>query len=164
MATPLYYASLCGFYDLAEHFIMEHPQQVNAIGGHYASPLGAALVGEHFDVAQLLYQHGADVDVRGIYGWTPLASASRGHRKLVEWLLGHGADPNIRGETFFFAPLHIAAYHRQGRDLTDIAPAQGGPECPGPTRSDSITLSIGTRGHQPRSIAARTRCRRECPG
>ena len=112
-ATPLYYASLCGFYDLAKHFIMEHPQQVNAIGGHYVSPLGAALVGEHFDVAQLLYQHGADVDVRGIYGRTPLTSTSRGHRELVEWLLGHGADPNIRGENFFFTALHIAAYHGQ---------------------------------------------------
>ena len=92
---------------------MQHPQQVNAIGGHYSSPLGAALVGKHFDVAQLLYQHGAEVDVRGIYGRTPLTSAARGHRELVEWLLSHGADPNICGEIFCFTPLHIAAYHGQ---------------------------------------------------
>jgi ankyrin repeat protein len=33
--------------------------------------------------------------------------------KLVKWLLSHGADPNICGETFFFTPLHNAAYHGQ---------------------------------------------------
>jgi hypothetical protein len=34
-AGPLYYAALCGFYDLIEHLIAKHPQDVNADGGNY---------------------------------------------------------------------------------------------------------------------------------
>src|SRR6266576_2321896 len=44
---PLYYAALCGFYELAEQLITKHPQQVNTTGCHFISPLGAALRGEH---------------------------------------------------------------------------------------------------------------------
>jgi ankyrin repeat protein len=112
--TPLYYAALCGFHDMAEHLIMKHPQQVNVNGGHYVSPLGAALGREHLDIAQLLYEHGADVDVQGLQGWTPLYVApSRGHREIVEWLLSHGADPNFRSDREFMTPLHEAAMYEE---------------------------------------------------
>ena len=107
-AAPLYYAALCGLHDLAEHLTVNHPEQLNAIGGYLVSPLGAALGAEHFKIAQLLYQHGADVDIRGFVQRTLLCGASYGHRGIVEWLLHRGADPNIgdfSGET----PLHFAA-------------------------------------------------------
>ena len=29
IASPLYYAALCGFQDLAEHLVVKHPQYVN---------------------------------------------------------------------------------------------------------------------------------------
>jgi hypothetical protein len=65
-ATPLYYAALCGFHDLAENLIVNHPEYVNANGGHYVSPpLAAALGGGHFKIAQLLYERGTVVDVQG---------------------------------------------------------------------------------------------------
>jgi ankyrin repeat protein len=113
-ATPLYYAALCGFRDMAEHLIMKHSQQVNANGGYYVSPLGAALGREHLDVAQLLYEHGADVDVQGQKGWTPLyASPSQGHLEIVEWLLSHGADPNFCSDGEFLTPLHEAVMYEQ---------------------------------------------------
>jgi ankyrin repeat protein len=113
-ATPLYYAALCGFYDLAEHLIINHPHQVNANGGYYVSPLVAALAKEHFDVAQLLYQHGAYVDVQGFCGRTPLFSAPiLGHCEIVEWLLSHGADPTPRGDHQLWTPLHMAACYGQ---------------------------------------------------
>src|SRR6266852_2986346 len=38
-ATPLYYASLCGFQDLVEHLAVKHPSHVNTIGGFYVTPL-----------------------------------------------------------------------------------------------------------------------------
>ena len=108
-AAPLYYAALCGFHDLAEHLTVNYPEQVNAIGGYYVSPLGAALRAEHLKIAQLLYQHGADVDVRGYGKRTLLCAASCRHRGIVEWLLHRGADPNIGGSRTGWTPLHFAA-------------------------------------------------------
>jgi ankyrin repeat protein len=108
-AVPLYYAALCGFHDLTEHLTVNHPEQVNAIGGYYVSPLGAALGAEHFKIAQLLYQYGADVDIRGYGKQTLLCVASYGHRGIVEWLLHRGADPNIEG-SIGWTPLHFAAW------------------------------------------------------
>jgi hypothetical protein len=107
--TPLYYAALCGFHDLVEHLAVNHPEQVDAIGGYFVSPLGAALGAEHFKIAQLLYQHDADVDIRGYDKRTLLCVASYGHRGIVEWLLHRGADPNI-GDCIGWTPLHFAAW------------------------------------------------------
>ncbi|KAH9166012.1 hypothetical protein EDB89DRAFT_255920 [Lactarius sanguifluus] len=94
--SPLYYASLCGFRDLAAHIIVEDPEQVNARGGRNHSPLAAALHKRHFKVAELLHQHGAAVDVTDDHdNRTPLYAASRdGSIDVTRWLLDHGADPN----------------------------------------------------------------------
>ena len=40
---PLYYAVLCGFYDLTKQFISKNPEHVNSIGRHMVTPLFAAL-------------------------------------------------------------------------------------------------------------------------
>ena len=91
--SPLYYASLCGFHNLAAHIIIEHPEQVNATGGHNFGPLAAALYKKHFDVAELLYRHGAAVNISGFYNRTALKAASGdGLIDVVRWLLDHGAD------------------------------------------------------------------------
>ena len=93
--SPLYYASLCGFRDLAAHIILEHPEHVNAKGGHRHIPLAAALYSRHFDIAELLYQHGAAVDATGYTNETQLQVASvDGRSDVAQWLLDHGADPN----------------------------------------------------------------------
>jgi hypothetical protein len=34
LQKPLYYAALCGFYDLVEHLIKKHSEDINAIGGN----------------------------------------------------------------------------------------------------------------------------------
>jgi ankyrin repeat protein len=116
-ATPLYYAALCGFHDLAEHLIDNFSQQVNSNGGFHVSPLVAALRIEDFKMAQLLYERGADIDVQGYQKTTPLHGAScSGHLKTVRWLLCHGAmpnSPNKNGRT----PLHGAA----ARGYTEVA-------------------------------------------
>jgi hypothetical protein len=84
--SPLYYASLCGFRDLATHIIGKHREQVNARGVHRHFPLLAALCNGHLDVAELLHRHGADVDA-------PLQVASMDGRSdsIVQWLLDHRA-------------------------------------------------------------------------
>jgi ankyrin repeat protein len=110
-AFPLYYASLGGFYDLAEHLIGKHPEHINASGGQMVTPLVAALHGKHIEVAELLHQHGADVDVRGDSGYTPLHQACSDvfleNLDTVEWLLNRGADVNVQNSKLY-TPLHNA--------------------------------------------------------
>ena len=108
-AFPLYYASLCGFYNVVEHLITKYPDHINATGGLLVAPLVAALYGQHFDVAELLFRHGADVDVRGIWDNTPLTTAcSTGPFDTVMWLLNHGANMNSHREGRWTS-LHFAA-------------------------------------------------------
>jgi ankyrin repeat protein len=73
--TPLYYSSLCGFSELVEHLAKKHPQHVNAIGGKYNFPLIAALVGTHKRVVEILLEHGANVNIRGMQEQSPLHEA-----------------------------------------------------------------------------------------
>jgi ankyrin repeat protein len=108
-ASPLYYVSLGGFYDLANDLVGKHPEHINARGGLMATPLVAALRGKHFRVAELLHRHGAEVDVRDWYERTPLRAACRAEvLDIVEWLLNHGANVNIQNDSFW-TPLHSAA-------------------------------------------------------
>ena len=109
-AAPLYYAALCGFYDLVEHLITKNPQDVNADGGYYVRPLVAALAGEHFKTADLLRHNGANLHVRGRYGRSPLHAAAYSENLEVVRILikcDH-ADINARdGEGWM--PLHDAS-------------------------------------------------------
>ena len=103
--SPLYYASLCGFRDLAAHLIVEHPQHVNATLGRCHTPLAAALHKRHFDVAELLYQHGADVGLRCYGNRTLLHAASlEGSVDIAQWLLDDARSQQNNHET----PLHSA--------------------------------------------------------
>ena len=106
---PLYYASLGGFYDLAEHLVGKHPEHINSRGGVMMTPLVAALGGKHFEVAELLHRNGADVDVRNGSENTLLRQAT-GALDIVGWLLIHGADVNAQGFNGY-SPLHNAACH-----------------------------------------------------
>ena len=106
---PLYYASLGGFYDMAEHLIGKHPEHINARGGRMVTPLVAALRGKYFQVAELLHRNGADIDVRGYEENTPLFVACSGRvLDIMQWLLNHGADVNAQGY-LRQTPLHYAA-------------------------------------------------------
>ena len=90
--SPLYYASLCGFHDVVAYLVASHPQLVNATPG-CLSPLPAALHNRHFDIAELLYQHGADMGVRGYQNRTLFHAASEeGFVDILRWLLDHCVD------------------------------------------------------------------------
>ena len=108
---PLYYASFYGFYDLAKRLAAKHPEHVNARGGPLVSPLGAALYRKHFEVVELLHEHGADVNVWGNGKRTLLHVASRnGHADMAVWLLDHGAAVNAQMDIGWTA-LHLATWN-----------------------------------------------------
>ena len=107
-ALPLYYASLGGFYDLAEHLVGKHPEHINVRGGRLATPLVAALRGKYLQVAELLHRHGADVDFPSVDECTPLLiSCGYGFVDTLRWLLDHGANVNSQNKSLF-TPLHNA--------------------------------------------------------
>ena len=87
-AVPLYYASLCGFHDLVKHLLVTYPQDVNARGGHHVTSLHAALTRLR------------DVDHPTL--------REKGHVKVAQLLLQHGADVKVRDDEYL-TPLHIAA-------------------------------------------------------
>jgi ankyrin repeat protein len=96
-ATPLYYAALCGFHDLARHLIVKNLQDVNAEGGYHSRPLVAALAGRHFKTAELLHRNGAYSNVQRQDMRTPLHSAAYyGDLEVVQKLIEYDADIDAR--------------------------------------------------------------------
>jgi ankyrin repeat protein len=88
-------------------FLIEHGAKVNAVQHQGAnagySALHRAAVADAADVAELLLAHGAEVNIHGPLGVTPLIlAASNGSRPTAEVLLKHGADvltPDGHGQT-----------------------------------------------------------------
>ena len=109
-ASPLYYAALCGFQDLAEHLVVKYPQHVNTSGGYYMTPLIAALARRHFQTAKLLYHNGAHVNVHGNHEYTALHSAAwYGDLKMVRTLLDYGADVNAQCVDGYTPIFHVSS-------------------------------------------------------
>ena len=89
--SSLYYASLCGFRDLAARLVSENPQHVTGPFGRNPTPLVAALDRGHLDIADLLYRAGADLGIRNDLDMTLLHAASIGESvDIVRWLFDHG--------------------------------------------------------------------------
>ena len=74
---------------------------------HYASQHG------HLKVAQLLLEHGADVNSKDDRSVTPLHALSwgSGNLEVAQLLLERGADPNVRSSITGRIPLYVALEH-----------------------------------------------------
>ena len=108
-AAPLYYAAFCGFSEIATTLAVETPHYASAIGGGCGTAMHAASCQGHVHVVRSLLQCGVDVDVRGIWNWTPLHTASAwGYVDVVQCLLDHGADANSKRKTRV-TPLSLVA-------------------------------------------------------
>jgi ankyrin repeat protein len=78
------------------------PDDIGMTALHCASTQG------HFKAAQLLLEHGANVDARTWNGYTPIRMAwQRRYPDIVELLLDHGADMPIQGKDGL-TPFHAA--------------------------------------------------------
>ena len=126
-AVPLYYAALCGFQDLVEHLIVKYPQHVDAGGGYFVTPLLAALAGNHFQIARILHDKGADPNVRGNLDMTPLHSAAYyGDLQTIQVLLEYKANVDARdnfGQTplrFLSKNSQLAVNESQCRNVTQV--------------------------------------------
>jgi ankyrin repeat protein len=113
---PLYYASLCGFRGLVEHIIVTHSSDINSRGGLHVTPLHAASIKGHSDVASLLPENGADLNYCDDNGRVPLHKASQGGRvvtvqssmEVAQLLIISSADVNVT-DNKGWTPLHVAA-------------------------------------------------------
>jgi ankyrin repeat protein len=106
--TPLYYATLCNLYDLAEHLLDVRPEDINVEGGQYTTAIHTALYKGHLSIAHLLIRKGADVNSRDKEKSTPLHIATRNRdTEMMEYLISYGADVNAT-ESGSSCPLFIA--------------------------------------------------------
>ena len=94
---------------IAEELI-KRGAKVNANGaGQNFTPLHAAAEHNSCGVADILIQHGAEVDAKNASGQTPLFFTAEGdHCDMVKLLISHGADLNTESANRF-TPLHEAA-------------------------------------------------------
>jgi ankyrin repeat protein len=115
-AVPLYYAALCGFHGLVEHLIAADSRDVNSRGGSHTTPLHAASVKGHVDVASLLLRNGADPNCRDHLGRAALHRVSQGGQlvmaesspEIARLLVNSGASVSVADDEGS-SPLHAAA-------------------------------------------------------
>ena len=60
--------------------------------------LNLAIDADSLDIVKLLLARGADVNGKGVMGFTPLISASQRNLKIVDFLLSKGAKPNQQND------------------------------------------------------------------
>ena len=110
--TPTHYAAICGLLDIVKLLIIECSQPVNVLGFHLKeTTLTSASRRGHSEAAWVLFDCGADTEVRDIQGWSPLDCPSRwGHADDIRVLAEHGADIKVLRYDSSTA-LHIASYN-----------------------------------------------------
>jgi len=75
-------------------FLLDHGVDPNVRSAGGSTPLHNV---SNAETAQVLIAHGAKVDARDDFGWTPLARAVQSHRRdVVRYLVSHGADVNAQ--------------------------------------------------------------------
>ena len=109
---PLYYATLCGLYEVVKHLVITQRQDPNARGGACGTPLHAAMYRGYTGIAQFLLDHGAHIDRRADWDSTLLHGASRwGHLDMARSQLDEGAAVDARDSRGASA-LHKASQYR----------------------------------------------------
>ena len=111
VALTIFEAAATGKINNILRLLARDPQLVNAYSVDGFQALGLASYFGHLDVAEYLIKAGAPVNSpsRNDLNAAPIQSAAAaGHVKIVDLLLKHKADPNVR-EQGGYTPLHAAA-------------------------------------------------------
>ncbi|XP_077592042.1 ankyrin repeat and SAM domain-containing protein 6 [Stigmatopora nigra] len=90
---------------LVKEILEEDSNQVNSSNQEGASPLMIAAVSGQLEVVQLMVEKKAEIDKQdGVHGWTALMQATyHGNKDVVKYLLGQGADVNLRAKNGYTA-------------------------------------------------------------
>jgi ankyrin repeat protein len=96
--TPLGLACYFGQYEIARHLVIQDAEvNLASSNGFNIFPIHSAVAGDHTDIASLLIECGANVNVKQAYGVTPLHSAAQnGNIDMLILLLESGADVNVK--------------------------------------------------------------------
>ncbi len=98
--TPLGLACYFGHYEIARYLVLKWADvNLPSNNGFSVYPLHSAVAGNYTDIARMLIENNAQVNVKQQAGVTALHSAAQnGNVDLLILLLEHGADANIRME------------------------------------------------------------------
>lgn len=103
------WAAVKGETALVKSLLEQNPQLAFAKDADGYSPLHRACYENHYHIAQLLLEHGADISARTNQDWQPLHSACKWNSsQCVTLLLDWGADVNAITHGGL-TPLHLAA-------------------------------------------------------
>jgi len=106
----IYDAAKSGDTAKVKALLAANPELINSTNGfNNQTPLFAAVIYDHKDVADLLLANKADVSAQDKDGKTPLFSAAAtDHKDMAQWLLDNKADVNAKARNNN-TPLHTAA-------------------------------------------------------
>lgn len=118
--TPLFNASGMGHLEVVRFLLTKQADLtpgMNQDKDNYFykgdTALHMALRGSHVDVAELLIDNNAGVDLKNHYKTTPLfVAVSKGHLSMVQKLIAKSANPNAVN-CFGVTPIHLAVLNRQ---------------------------------------------------
>jgi ankyrin repeat protein len=98
--TPLGLACYFGQYEVARYLVLKGADvNLPSNNGFKVYPLHSAAAGNFTNIARMLIENNAQINVKQEAGVTPLHSAAQnGNIDLLIMLLEHGADVNIRME------------------------------------------------------------------
>ncbi|PKB15326.1 ankyrin repeat domain-containing protein [Flavobacterium sp. 5] len=107
--TPLGLASFFGHLSLVKLLLDKGADPNIASNNSFkVAPIHSACAISHFDIAQLLIKHGANVNAKQMQGFTPLHSAAHnGETKLSKLLIDNGAEINAKTDNGL-TPLFMA--------------------------------------------------------
>jgi ankyrin repeat protein len=106
-------AALSDNSDYIRNIISENPDRINQIDEDGNSFLHLAVRAGNADIVKFLISKGADVNIKDIYGQTPIQIAPHiGNAEVVIQLVSKGAEINIKN-SIGRTPLHDTVYHNQ---------------------------------------------------